>query len=357
MPSPPPSRPVAVTLNVLDGLLAGVHLGADSPDFAAVAAALNGRPATLGVAALAAHVRAAVPFGVELAGTTPEAIAVAVRSAVDAPTAGHIGRFTPAEVARFTAGWAGYPWRILPERPFSPALNVALDEVLTDRLANGLTQPTLRFWGWDAPAVVLGRTQSVANEVDLDAAVALGVTVVRRISGGGAMFVQPRGAITYSLTLPDAALAGLSVRASYEVCEAWVIEALRELGVDAHHVPINDIACADGKIGGAAQARRGGVVLHHTTIAYDIDSAEMARVLRIGRAKLRPKGTASAAKRVSPLARQTGLSREAVVESLRAGFVARYGGTAGELSPDELTAAQALVVTKYAADAWTREFE
>ena len=356
MTAPSPSQPVAVTLSVLDGLLAGVRLG-DSPELDAVAAALNGRPATLGVAALAAHVRAAVPFGVELVGTTPEEIAAAVRAAVDAPVAGHIGRFTPAEVARFTAGWADYPWRVLPERPLSPALNVALDEVLTDRLSKRLTPPTLRFWGWDAPAVVLGRTQSVANEVDADGAAALGVTVVRRISGGGAMFVQPRGAITYSLTLPDAALAGFSVRASYEVCDAWVVEALRSLGVDAHHVPINDIACADGKIGGAAQARRGGVVLHHTTIAYDLDNAEMARVLRIGRAKLRPKGTASAAKCVSPLARQTGLSREAVVEALRAGFVARYGGTASELSPDELAAAEALVVSKYGADAWTREFE
>ena len=356
MPAPPPSRPVAVALNVVGGLLAGVRLG-DSPDLDAVAAALNGRPATLDVAALAAHVRAAVPFGVELLGTTPEAIAVAVRHAVDLPAAGHIGRFTPAEVARFTAGWAAYPWRVVPERPRSPALNVALDEVLTDRLSKGLAPPTLRFWGWDAAAVVLGRTQSVANEVDPDAAAALGVAVVRRISGGGAMFVQPHGAITYSLTLPDAALAGFSVRSSYEVCEAWVVEALRGLGIDAHHVPVNDIAWSGGKIGGAAQARRGGVVLHHTTIAYDLDNAEMASVLRIGRAKLKPRATASAAKSVSPLVRQTGLSRAAVVDALRAGFVARYGGTAGEVSPDELAAAEALVVTKYGADAWTREFE
>ena len=66
-------------------------------------------------------------------------------------------------------------------------------------------------------------------------------------------------------------MAGLTIRQSYEVCEAWVVRGLRQLGVDAHHVPINDIACSEGKIGGAAQARRKGVVLHHTTIAYDMD--------------------------------------------------------------------------------------
>ena len=74
---PAPSLPIAVTLSVTDGLLAGVDLGAD---LAAVAAALNGRPATLGVAALAAHVRAAVPFGVELVGTTPEAMLSLMKS-------------------------------------------------------------------------------------------------------------------------------------------------------------------------------------------------------------------------------------------------------------------------------------
>ncbi len=369
----PGGKLVAVELGVADGLLFGVRVRGDfflHPEAAtaatltAVADALNGRPAALEVAALAAHVRAAIPFGVELLGTTPEAIAVAARRAVTGEldavavaAADHIGRFTPAEVARFTAGWADYPWRILPERPLSPALNVALDEVLTDRLSKGLTPPTLRFWRWADPAVILGRTQSVANEVDLDAAAAMGVAVVRRMTGGGAMFLQPHGAITYSLYLPEAALAGFSVRASYEVCEAWVIEALRGLGVDAHHVPINDIACSEGKIGGAAQARRGGVVLHHTTIAYDMDPGDMVRVLRIGREKLKGKGTASAAKSVSPLVRQSGLSRDAVVEGLRAGFVARFGGTSSALTADELAAADALVESKYGAAAWTREFE
>ena len=116
-----------------------------------------------------------------------------------------------------------------------------------------------------AHAPVIGRCQSVANEVDAAAAAAMGVQVVRRLTGGGAMFLQPHGAITYSLYLPESAVTGLSIRQSYEVCEAWVVRGLRSLGVDAHHVPINDIACSEGKIGGGAGTalvaeRRGGVV-------------------------------------------------------------------------------------------------
>jgi lipoate-protein ligase A len=364
---------VAVDLDIVDGRLANVRVRGDffvypesaaESTMAALAAGLVGTPADTDVLALAARARAAIPFGVELLGTSPDAIAVAVRRAITgdadwgtAPPLPRIGSFTEAEIDGHTAAWKSLPWRLLPERPAAPALNVALDEVLTDRVAAGLSPPTLRFWRWTAPAVILGRCQSVVNEVDAAEAEAMGVQIVRRMTGGGAMFLQPHGAITYSIYLPETALAGLSIRQSYEVCESWVIRGMRHLGVDAHHVPINDIACSEGKIGGAAQARRKGVVLHHTTIAYDMDPGDMVRVLRIGREKLKDKAVASAAKRVSPLVRQTGKPRAEIVDHLFASFRKRFGGTTDELTAEELTAADRLVESKYGHSAWTNEFE
>ena len=301
-------------------------------------------------AALAARIRAAIPFGVELVGTTP--LAVASRLAGPNPIP-RIGAYTPGEVERLTASWRELPWRILPEEPLAAVQNVAVDEVLADRVAAGDRPPTLRFWGWAERAVVLGRCQSVANEVDP----AAGATVVRRMTGGGAMFVEPHGAITYSLYLPEAAVAGLTIRQSYEVCDAWVVRGLRSLGVDAHHVPVNDIACAAGKIGGAAQARRRGAVLHHATLAFDMDPADMARVLRVGRAKVRDRGVASAAKVVSPLTRQTRLPREAVVAALTQTFRESFGGSVDRLAPEEWHAAEELAAAKYGTAAWTGDFE
>ena len=334
------------------------------PTLGAIGAALAGAPADSSAAALAARIRAAVPFGVELVGTNPESVALAARRAVTGDAdlgaepfaASRIGQFSAADIARLTRSWRDLPWRVVPETPLSAAVNVALDEVVSDRVGAGIVPPTVRFWAWAEPAVVIGRTQSLCNEVDIIAAREMGVAVVRRMTGGGAMFLQPRGAITYSLCIPDAHLAGLSVRASYEVCEAWVIDGLRNIGVDAHHVPINDIACAGGKIGGAAQARRRGVVLHHTTIAYDMDPGEMVRVLRIGREKLRDKGTASAQKRVSPLARQTGLSRAKVAQKLQKHFIAAFGGTVVAVGPDEMDEAVLLAESKYRSPAWIEEF-
>lgn len=251
--------------------------------------------------------------------------------------------------------WRSVEWTGLGETELSPADHLAIDDVLTEAVRHGRRGPALRFWAWAAPAVVLGRFQSFRNEVDPDSAAELGVTVVRRASGGGAMFVQPGGTITYSLYLPERLLEGVSIRDSYELCDRWAVETLNELGVKCHYAPLNDIAADDGKIAGAAQARRPGVVLHHTTIAYRLDNAEMARVLRIGRPKLSAQGTPSAAKWVSPLTRHTDLSRGEIVTRLTAGFRARFGLLDGMISTEEWQAAARLAGEKYATIAWAHD--
>lgn len=346
-------KTVAVDFDVLHGRLAAVRVDGPFSDtvHASLVQAISSLPADLEAGALAARIRAAIPFGVPLSGEFPQALAHAIRQQVGGPTTIRIGSFTPGEADAFTESWKAYPWRILPERPLPAALNVAVDEVLSDR-----GSPCLRFWKWAEPAVVIGRCQSVAAEVDQAAMRAAGVALVRRITGGGAMFVQPHGTITYSLVLPEDGVAGLTIRQSYEACDAWVVRGLRDLGLDAHHVPVNDIAWAAGKIGGAAQARRRGGVLHHTTIAYAMDAAEMAGLLQIGRDRPAANAVASAAKVVSPLSHQTDLPRETIVGHLLRLFHGFYGGTIDALSRDELAAAEELVRTKYARPDWTDEF-
>jgi len=252
-----------------------------------------------------------------------------------------------------TNEWTDAGWTVFGEVPLPPAFNIALDEVLLDEVASGARGPTLRFWAWASRAVIIGRFQSLRNEVDRDAAAEMGVEVVRRISGGGAMFVEPQRAITYSLYFPERLVANLSIVASYEFCDAWVVDSLRELGVPAYYQPINDIACADGKIGGAAQARRAGAVLHHTTIAYEMNPSDMLRVLRIGREKMSDKGTTSAAKRVSPVARHTAISRDEVYQSLYSRFIARFRGNEATLDRQTMETARRLAAAKFMVPAWT----
>jgi len=249
--------------------------------------------------------------------------------------------------------WADHAWSLALAPPLAPALHMALDDLMLADVAAGRRPPTLRVWEWAGPAVVLGRFQSVRNEVDADAARRHGIEVVRRISGGGAMFIEPGNTITYSIVAPETLVDGMTFEQAYAFMDQWVIAALGALGVDAWYQPLNDIASSVGKIAGAAQARRGGAVLHHVTMAYDIDAVKMLEVLRVGREKLSDKGTASAAKRVDPLRRQTGMAREAVIAHMIDTFAGRHGGLVREpLDPDELARAQALADEKFSHPAW-----
>src|SRR5690554_7362684 len=252
------------------------------------------------------------------------------------------------------ARWREHDWQFIHDEPTHPRLQMAIDEVLTNEVAAGRRAPTLRIWEWTSNAVILGRFQSVRNEVDMEGAKRHEVTVCRRITGGGAMFVEPQNTITYSIYAPESLVKGLSFVDSYAFMDQWVLEALRGLGVNAVYKPINDISSDKGKIGGAAQTRRNGAVLHHVTMAYDMDAAKMLEVLRIGREKLSDKGTTSAAKRVDPLRSQTGLPRAAVIERMVETFRSRHGGLVPDIRhPDELGRAQVLATERFSTPEWT----
>ncbi|HET7093275.1 MAG TPA: biotin/lipoate A/B protein ligase family protein, partial [Thermomicrobiales bacterium] len=196
------------------------------------------------------------------------------------------------------------------------------------------------------------RFQSVRNEVDEAAATRHGIELVRRISGGGAMFIEPEGAITWSIYAPESIVAGMTFPESYAFFDAWAVDALRALGIDAWYAPLNDITSAGGKIGGAAQARRHGAVLHHTTMAYAMNVPLMTSVLRIGKEKLSDKGIRSADKRVGPLSQQTALSRPEIIDHMVARFAAANLSQTDEMTADELAEAERRVAARFGRPEW-----
>lgn len=290
---------VAVDVEVEEDLLSSVTVSGDfflEPDDALedINAALTGMPTAADVAAYVSAIEAATP-GVRFIGFSPESVGIAIRRAL-----GH------------ATSWSDHTFDIIHSTPLHPAMHVALDEVLPGELAAGRRGPTLVFWEWDSPLVVIGSFQSVRNEIDPEGLARHGMMVVRRVSGGGAMFMEAGNCITYSLIVPTSLVEGLSFERSYSFLDDWVLGALKSVGVDARYVPLNDIASDKGKIGGAAQKRfANGVTLHHVTMAYDMDADKMLQVLRIGREKLSDKGTRSANKRVDPMRSQT--DRKSVV--------------------------------------------
>ena len=332
---------VVADLSVVDGRLAEVSINGDfflEPDEALddINAALTGLSEDASQAEIVAAVEAALAPGTVLFGFSAESVATAVRRAL----------------ARATT-WSDHEWEVIPPVVRPTLENLALDEVLAREVGAGRRRPALRLWDWEEPSVVIGSFQSLRNEVDPAGAERHGISVVRRVSGGGAMFMEAGNCITYSLYLPQTLVDGLSFEESYPFLDQWVMQAFQEMGLQAFYVPLNDIATEHGKIGGAAQKRfAGGGMVHHVTMSYDIDAEKMTEVLRIGKEKLSDKGHRSAKKRVDPLRRQTGMPRADVVGKLLEVFTGRYDAVEGTVGEHELAAARHLVQTKFATPEW-----
>lgn len=303
-----------------------------------ICAAIEGLPANASEGNIVAAIESGVRSGAALIGFNAQAIAIAVLRALGVASV-----------------WRDYPWQIVHEPAVSPAMHLALDDVMAREVAAGRRPPTLRIWEWDTTAIILGCFQSLRNEVDMDEVARQKIDVVRRTTGGGAMLVEPGSTVTYSLYAPADLVRDMDFAQSYAFLDDWVLKALNAMGIEATYKPLNDITSPLGKIGGAAQKRfAGGVVLHHVTMAYDMDADKMVKVLRIGREKLSDKGTKSANKRVDPLRSQTGLPRDEIVRRLKETFVSLNGGVEGQITPEEYAAAQTLASEKFSTEAWLR---
>jgi lipoate-protein ligase A len=230
--------------------------------------------------------------------------------------------------------WAELRPVVVHDRARQPQDQMDVDEQWAREVAAGTRPATLRIWEWASSAVIIGRFQSLEDSVDLEACRREQVSVVRRCTGGGAMFVEPGNTITYSLYAPRDFVRDVSIEQSYRLCDQWLVDALDGVGLDVRFSGLNDIASQYGKIGGAAQRRfppQGagpGSLLHHVTMSYDIDAAKMGRVLKVSREKLRDKAVHSAVRRVDPLRSQSGMDRASVIALLTES--ARGGSTMGQ---------------------------
>ena len=337
----PGGKLVVVDLEVDQDRLIDVKVSGDfflDPDDALtrITGALEGGPASSCAKELSGLVAAALHGGDTLMGVNPEAVGIAVRRALGA-----------------ALSWDDIDFEVIHGPVVDPMVNVALDETLVEDVAGGRRKPFMRLWEWNGPQVVIGSFQSYQNEVQPDGVERYGITVSRRVTGGGAMFMEPGNCITYSLVIPTALVDGMSFEQAYPYLDQWVMEVLEKLGIKAKYVPLNDIASEAGKIGGAAQKRwANGYMVHHVTMAYDIDAVKMNEVLRIGMEKIRDKGTRSAVKRVDPMRSQTGLPREEIMRVFFDHFKDKYQATEGTITEEDLEVARARCETKFARPEW-----
>ena len=181
-----------------------------------------------------------------------------------------------------------------------PYFNLASEEYLIDNMKGDI------FMLWiNAPVVVIGRNQNAYAELDRGFIEEHGIKVVRRLSGGGAVF-HDLGNVNFTFIVDD---DGSDI--DFSRFTSPVTAALASLGIEAELSGRNDIVSKGVKISGNAQARRSGRIMHHGTLLYSADLSHMSGALNVNDAKLKSKGVKSIRARVGNLKQLYELSLDA----------------------------------------------
>jgi lipoate-protein ligase A len=188
-----------------------------------------------------------------------------------------------------------------------PQFNLRLEENIFN--AYHSDEDFFMLWRNDS-SVIIGNNQVIENEVDLAFAQEHGIQIVRRITGGGAVY-HDLGNVNYTYIGNKANEFG-----NFLVFAQPVIAFLRSLGVDARHIGKNDIGISDRKISGNAQCVKGQYILHHGTLMFDVDVDVLERVLTPDPAKLQSKGIRSVRSRVCNISEYVDMSRDEFWEAI-----------------------------------------
>ena len=183
-------------------------------------------------------------------------------------------------------------WRLLKLETADAFTNMAVDEAIMKARIENRVPNTLRLYQWKPSAVSIGRFQTLHNEIHVDNCKKHGVNIVRRITGGGAVYHDQNGEITYSIVAKtnDLGCADLDMLSAYKKICSGLNEAVKILGATAEFRPPDPKRCPNltisgKKISGNAQSSKKGVLLQHGTFLLDIDHEKMFTFLSVPWAK------------------------------------------------------------------------
>ncbi len=257
-------------------------------------------------------------------------------------------------------------WRLVMTEPCDGATNMAIDEAIWRGRQAGTSPPTLRFYAWAPPTVSLGYGQALGDDISLEACRRFGVGIVRRPTGGSAIYHDgPERELTYGVLASAGDLDGFrDVLGTYRwICQA-LLRGLRDLGARAEMVPVTatdtptpafcfartgryEIEIGGKKLVGSAQRRRRGFFLQHGSVVLGVDEPRLRALFPTTSDPLSTMTTLESALGRRP-------SWDECASALAAGFESAHGLrlVPGRLSDDETCETERLVKEKYATDAW-----
>ena len=220
---------------------------------------------------------------------------------------------------------------------------MGLDQTLMSTVEDFI--PILRLYGWKPSAVSIGYFQSLEQEVNVKKCKELGIDVVRRITGGGAVLHEYE--LTYSFITK---IYPANIIESYRsICEP-VVTCLYDLGFEARFSPLNDITVENKKVSGNAQTRRNNVLLQHGTILLDVNVDKMFSVLKVPSEKIKDKIIQDVKERVMGLK----VSYDEVANKLWRSFGQKFQAEVfkDDVKSDESIEAKIMQKYKYSTYEW-----
>lgn len=173
--------------------------------------------------------------------------------------------------------------------------------------------PVLLLWQ-NEPSVIIGKFQNTIEEINYDYIREKGIHVVRRNTGGGAVY-HDLGNLNYSFIIP-----GAETKVDFKTFTIPIVKALNSYGIPAEQTGRNDILVDGKKFSGNAQQFSKHSLLHHGTIMFDVDVAAVGNALRVKPGKFKSKATKSVRSRVTnlkPFFEEAAASHPALEEGIR----------------------------------------
>lgn len=231
--------------------------------------------------------------------------------------------------------------KIFKSESLNPYINLATEEYLLKNY-----EDVFYIWRNDK-SIIIGVNQNAYSEVNLDYVQKHGIKVVRRLTGGGAVY-HDAGNVNYTFIRHR----GDGEEIDFARYTAPVISALKALGADASLSGRNDIMIGERKVSGSAQTVKDGKVLHHGCLLYSADLSYLASALKVNKDKLEGKGIKSVKSRVENIKSLTGcdMSPEEFADYLC--LCAAKDGEEATLSEIELAEVERLAKEKYSTWEW-----
>ena len=263
-------------------------------------------------------------------------------------------------------------YRFLNTDPLNAAMNMAIDESVQMHYLQNAAPPTLRVFRWEQPSISLGRFQSIEREIEIDRCQQLGVALVRRPTGGRAVY--HRDEFTYSIVIGKRHGVPAGVVAAYAYLAQGLIAALQSLGVPtvlsdervSKHPSAAcfasstqaDLTSGGFKLVGSAQVWKDDALLQQGSLPLDDHASEFFSMLRFPDESTREEALALYREKTTPLHTFVpAASWEQVAGAFRSGFstALRAEFVPGALSQSEWELAQQLVEEKYSKLEWRKE--